>query len=127
MSPFPQVNHALVRIGKLIAERDMQVLSEFTEDAIVVGFEPGEIAIGRDQNKTLFEDAFAGTAQLSFDWETVRAQASGNVACFFADGRLVMTVGAEKTSTPYRLSGVIEQIDGRWRWRQFHGSEPIVR
>ena len=26
---------------------------------------------------------------------------------------------------PYRISGVLEQVDGRWLWRHYHDCEPL--
>ena len=31
----------------------------------------------------------------------------------------------QKDRTPYRVTGVLIFVDGHWRWRQFHGAQPI--
>jgi SnoaL-like protein len=42
-----------------------------------------------------------------------------------ADG-VARTDAGELKSFPYRVSGVVELTDGRWRWRHCKGSEPAA-
>ena len=49
----------------------------------------------------------------------------GDVAWLYAEGHVVISRDASEHRSPYRLTGVLERRAGTWRWRLFHGSEPV--
>ena len=50
-----QVSEVLRRFNRLLSEKDMRVLSEFAEDAVLIGSDSGAVAVGRTQLKAFFE------------------------------------------------------------------------
>ena len=121
-----QIEATLSRLGALVAQRDLAVLSEFATDAILVGSDAGEIAEGVEELRTLFVRVFAQAQTISWEWETISTAASENIAWFFATGHFVATGPDAQTRLPYRLAGVLQWQSDRWVWRQFHGSEPVT-
>jgi len=92
---------------------------------VLIGSEAGEIAMGIPEVERFFTRLFARTSTFSCEERSVAGAMAGDTAWFFADGFIVMKeVGARK-SAPYRVSGVLERADGRWRWKLYHGSEPV--
>ena len=122
--PSARAKAALDRLATFVFQRDPSVLSEFTDDALLVGSERGEIASGRAQLQSFFQQIFQRPARFSWEWEDIRASATDDLCWFFAEGVIVTTGGEGQTRSPYRLSGVLQRVQGRWMWHQFHGSEP---
>lgn len=121
-----QVSEVLQRFNRLLFEKDMRVLSEFAEDAILIGSESGAVAVGRTELKAFFERIYAGSRRYSWEWNTIRAQQEHEIIWFFAEGQEIVSEGATE-KLPYRLAGVVQRIGGHWVWRQFHGSEPTAK
>lgn len=121
-----QIEATLSRLGALVTQRDLAVLSEFATDAVLVGSDVGEIAEGVEELRTLFVRVYAQAATISWEWETISASASGDIAWFFAKGHCVATGPELRKRLPYRLAGVLQWQSDRWIWRQFHGSEPAT-
>lgn len=119
-----QAEASLEQLATLVFQRDPAVLSEFTDDALLVGSEQGEIAAGRVQLKSFFQQIFERPTRFSWEWDRIRASATGELCWFFADGVVVTTNSEGQTRAPYRLSAVLRRVQGRWMWQQFHGSEP---
>ncbi len=92
---------------------------------LLVGSEAGEVAAGRVALAAFFQRVYARPETFSWEWDRIEAAHSGGLAWFFAEGRVILTTGDRRRVGPYRISGVLEQVDGRWLWRQYHGSEPI--
>jgi len=122
--PRTQAEASLHQLATLVFQREPAVVSEFTDDALLVGSEPGEIAAGQAQLQSFFERLFERPMRFSWEWDNIRASASGELCWFFAEGVVVVTTEGGQDRTPYRLSGVLLRIAGEWRWQQFHGSEP---
>jgi ketosteroid isomerase-like protein len=122
--PRAQAEASLHQLATLVFQRDPRVISEFTDDALLVGSEPDEIAAGRAQLQSFFERIFERPMRISWEWDTIRASASGELCWLFAEGVFVLTTEGGQDRAPYRLSGVLLRIADKWRWQQFHGSEP---
>lgn len=120
----PQVQEALARLGTLVFNRDSKVLSEFADDALLVGSEPGELAQGSNQLREFFKRIFARPVRFSWQWHRLRVSSEGELAWLFAEGEVVMVSDSGEKRAPYRLSGVLQWKSGEWVWRQFHGAEP---
>ena len=114
----------LDKLGILVSQRDPRVLSEFTEDALLVGSEKGEVAVGRAQLNAFFQRIFERPTSFSWDWDDIRAHASGDLCWLFAQGVVVISNEEGQKRAPYRLSAVLRSEQGRWMWQLFHGSEP---
>lgn len=120
------IEDALWRLGRLMYERSPAIADEFVADAMLIGSEPGEIARGREAIRALFAGIHAKPYRVTWQWDSVDANVDGAIGWFFAEGSCVIEDAGNQRRLPYRLVGVLEQIDGRWHWRLFHGSEPRV-
>ena len=49
-----QVSEVLQRFNRLLSDKDMRVLSEFAEDAVLIGSESEAVAVGRTELKAFF-------------------------------------------------------------------------
>ena len=119
-----QAEVSLDQLATLVFQRDPAVLSEFTDDALLVGSERGEIAAGHAQLQAFFQQLFERPTRFTWEWDDIRASATDELCWFFAEGILVTTGSEGHTRVPYRLSAVLRCAQGRWMWHRFHGSEP---
>jgi ketosteroid isomerase-like protein len=122
------VRRALIRLNALLAKRDIAVVDEFAkgEGTLLVGSEAGEMARGRDELEAHFAKIFAMPVTLAFSWREVKVDVRGGVAWLYADGEIISHADSGDTRRPYRLTAVLEWQGNRWKWRQFHGSEPAA-
>ncbi len=121
-----EVEASLQRLSELVSARDMAVLDEFVADpdVMLLGSEAGEFKVGREQLAAHFQEIFKLPFSIAFDWTETRVSSIDDVAWVYASGDIVLKGADGEMRAPYRLTGVLERRDGRWRWRQFHGSEP---
>jgi uncharacterized protein (TIGR02246 family) len=119
-----QAKASLDQLATLVFQRDPAALSEFTDDALLVGSERGEIAAGRAQLQSFFQQIFERPTRFSWEWDQIRASATDELCWFFAEGVVVTTNSEGQARAPYRLSAVVQRVQGHWMWHQFHGSEP---
>ena len=123
--PRAQAKAALVTFATLILQRDPSVHAVFTDDATLVGSERGGIATGRAQLQSFFKHMFERPTRFSWEWDDIRASGAGELCWFFAEGAVVTTGSEGQGRAPYRLSAVLQRVQGHWMWQQFHGSEPV--
>jgi ketosteroid isomerase-like protein len=122
------VTAAVEQLGAAFAARDVEAaLACFVPDHEIgyAGSEQGESATGRLAVRALLKEVFARDESYSWTVTTTTIHAYGSNAYVFAevDG-LVTTDAGELTPFPYRISGLLEAVDGIWRWRHCHGCEP---
>ena len=122
-----EVQAVLDRFNTLISTKDLAILAEFTDDAVMVGSESGEIAEGKAAISAFLRHAFAKPSTVSWDWHTLRARRVGDLAWFFVDSDVLVTGAGQPERLPYRVSGVLQKQGTRWLWRQYHGAEPAGR
>ncbi len=122
-----QVLQALERFESLVAARDPALLSEFAEEADVrlVGSEVSEVATGPAEVEALVDRLFGLPVQIRWAWRSRDVSFVGDVAWLFAQGEVVLSGERAEQRVPYRMTGVLERRSDMWRWRHFHGSEPI--
>jgi ketosteroid isomerase-like protein len=122
-----QVLQALERFEHLVAERDPALLSEFAEEADVrlVGSEASEVATGPAEVEALVRRLFELPVQIRWEWRRRDVSPVGDVAWLFAQGVAVLSGEGTEQRVPYRMTGVLERQGDTWRWRHFHGSEPV--
>ena len=120
------IEDTLWRLGRLMYERDPAIADEFAPDATLVGSEPGEIARGREAIRALLAGIHAKPYRVTWQWDSVDATIEGETGWFFAEGSAIIDDGGQQRRLAYRLAGVLHLMDGHWRWRLFHGSEPKV-
>jgi ketosteroid isomerase-like protein len=89
------------------------------------GSERAETAAGRDALAALLGDVFRRAE--TYEWTPTSATVHQYGGCAYvfaeADG-VVRTDAGEIEDFPYRVSGVVELVGGRWRWRHCEGGEP---
>ena len=119
---------ALERLSDLLAARDFAFVDEFDpSSALLIGSEEGEVTSTTAEMRSLLASVYALPVRIGWEWEEVVADASGDVAWVYAEGRLAMAGDAGVEHKPYRMSGVLHWSNDRWLWRIFHGSEPVRR
>jgi ketosteroid isomerase-like protein len=127
-SPDPSVVAATERLSAAFAARDVAVaLACFVTDDDIgyVGSENAENAAGRAAVEALFTKLFARNE--AYSWQVTKAMVReyGDCAYLFADADgLAQTDAGRTVPFEYRISGVLENLDGLWKWRHCHGCEP---
>jgi len=123
-----RVERVIERFFALVSARDPNVLAEFApgDDLILVGSDDGEIARGRAQIEAFFKRLYTRDSTFSWQMQRVDAFADGDIAWFFAAGRMIVESPAGTKDLSYRISGVLQRIGHHWLWKQYHGSEPVV-
>ena len=116
------------RLSAAFAARDVDaVLDCFVagDDIGYAGSELAETASGRGAVSALFKEVFARDEAYSWRVTGARVDAYGRSAYLFAEADgLARTDSGEAVPFPYRISGVLEEDGGRWRWRHCQGTEP---
>ena len=122
------VRRALIKLNELLAAKDIAVVDEFvaSEDTLMVGSAAGEVSRGRDELEAHYRKIFGLPGTYAFSWRAVEVSCHGPVAWLHAEGDLVVTGSGPERRVPYRLTAVLEQDAGRWKWRLFHGSQPTA-
>ena len=101
-----QVYKVLERFNDLVSTQSQQVLAEFApdDDVLLIGSELGEVAAGRDGLEAFFARIFARDTTFSWEWDRIEASHAGNLAWFFAEGRVILTTNEGQRKSPYRIS-----------------------
>ncbi len=89
------------------------------------GSETEEKAVGREALTALLGAVFLRPEAYAWKAGDVIVHEHGDRAYVFAEaqGSAQPDEGGEETF-PYRVSGLVERVDGRWLWRHCQGSEP---
>ena len=121
-----QVIAALARLCALATAQDPALRSEFAGDAdvLVLGSEAGELAEGQEGLDAFVRGLSRSATRYSWRWRRQAVSCAGDIAWLYADGEVTAHEVSGEERRPYRLTGVLERIEGSWLWRQFHGSEP---
>jgi SnoaL-like domain len=121
---------ALASLSASFDTRDLDSLVEqFSSDpaSTYTGSEAGEIASGRSELVELLSALLARPERYRFEFDEVRAQASGSTIWVLADGHGYQCDphgGQERF--PYRVVGVLGAEPDGWRWLLLSGSEPTT-
>ena len=95
------------------------------DDIAYVGSEHTESASGREAVAALFAEVFGRDE--AYSWEVTAASVREYADCAYviasAEGFAHADAGGV-VPFAYRISGLLEPSDGRWRWRYCHGCEP---
>jgi ketosteroid isomerase-like protein len=117
---------ALERLNTLFWQRDAAILSEFAaDDVALIGSEVSEVVAGREQVEQFLRRVLGQPAHHWWEWTTVHVSSRGSIAWLFADGSIVIPGEGRQSRLPFRITGVLEEVDGKWLWRQFHAAEPV--
>lgn len=120
------VRRTLIRLNELLSARDFGIVDEFApgEDTLLVGSLPDDRARGHHELEAHFRKYFEQAETITYAWREVEVSVRGAVAWLHAEGEVVRHGPDGDRRKPYRLTGVLEQHGGKWKWRLFHGSEP---
>ncbi|WP_249998077.1 nuclear transport factor 2 family protein [Actinoplanes sp. M2I2] len=115
-------------LSEAFAARDLNAaLACFApgDDIGYTGSELTESARGRAALTALLGDVFARPEAYAWQARESTVHRAGSRAYVFAeaDGEARADAGGRE-NFPYRVSGLVEQVDGRWLWRHCQGSEP---
>ncbi len=120
-------------LGEAFKSRDVTTVLEcFAADGDVLyaGSEAGEVAIGAAALTTLLERLFARDERYSWKSGTTHVLACTAGALVVAEAALTVHAVADGTTieadVPYRVSGLVEKVHGRWLWRTCQGAEPTA-
>ena len=95
------------------------------DDVGYAGSELAETAAGRAALTTLLGEVFRRPEAYAWAPASATVHRNGSSAYVFAEADgLVRADTGENESFPYRVSGLVELVDGRWRWRHCQGGEP---
>ncbi len=99
-------------------------------EVMYAGSEWGEVAVGLPALRQILTELFARDERYSWRCNSVHAVACGAGFAVLADATLLVDpwphdpdVGRQ--DVPYRVSGLLEDHHGDWKWRVCHGSEPV--
>jgi ketosteroid isomerase-like protein len=120
-----EVREALARLNALLLKHDPAIVDEFLPEAVFIGSEADEVLVGRDQLAPFFKRVVEGAVTVSWDWKRTDVSVAGNVAWVFAQGEVVIASAGKENRRPYRVTAVLERGGAKWKWRLFHGSEPV--
>jgi SnoaL-like protein len=116
------------RLSGAFAARDVDAALDCfvaADDIGYAGSERAESAAGRSAVSALFKAVFARDE--AYLWRVTEARVLVYDACAYlfadADG-VALTDAGETVSFAYRISGLLEEAGGRWRWRHCQGAEP---
>ena len=96
-------------------------------DVVFIGSGAGEEAVGVDAFRAMLEPLWnlAGDGTFTIDWDSFEAEQRGDIILVTAFGQAQATGPmARFDGTRYRMTGVLVERDGVWRWKACHGSEP---
>lgn len=108
--------------------RDLEgLLRLFSATAAVTyaGSESGEKATGQVQLRELLSELLGRPVAYSFDLRDITFGEHGETVWVLANGEGTQTAGdGADESFAYRLTGVLAEENGQWRWLVLAGSEP---
>ena len=124
------VDEALHRLIAGLRRRDVEgVVALFHGDAVVFGSEEGEQAIGAEELRAFLSRLFERPHTYGWaGWDLLLTGGDGDLIWFVSPSTVVLQDDAgREQEAPYRLSAVLERADdGRWLFRLFNGTEPVV-
>jgi hypothetical protein len=96
-----------------------------TATVTYAGSEHGEKATGRRQLRALLSDLLGRPEAYSFDLPDITFGEHSGLVWMLADGEATQSADDGSVQTfAYRLTGVLADEKGHWRWLMLAGSEP---
>jgi uncharacterized protein (TIGR02246 family) len=118
------VSAVLDRLADIYVTRDAAAMASiFAADPDVTMFSPGAervVGLGDIQAKAISDWARTDAATLTYGRRVVSA--AGGVAWVATDADFAVSAGGQQTSTPVRITFVLEQRGGEWRIAHAHYS-----
>jgi ketosteroid isomerase-like protein len=121
---------AVLDLSDAFSARDLEAaLACFVpgDDVGYAGSELSEKASGRPALTGLLGEVFVRDEAYAWKPTTVTVHSYGTSAYVFAEAQGFLRPDAGQQETfDYRVSGLVEEVDGRWLWRHCQGSEPTA-
>jgi ketosteroid isomerase-like protein len=121
-------SQAVADLSAAFAARDLAAaLSCFApgDDVGYAGAGRSETAAGRAALAAPLGEGFERPEAYAWTATSVTVHEYGTAAYVFAEADGVVHTDVGETETfPYRVSGVVELVGDRWRWRHCQGGEP---
>jgi ketosteroid isomerase-like protein len=96
-----------------------------TATVTYAGSESGEKATGPTELRRLLSDLLARPMAYSFEFRDITFSEQNELVWLLADGDGTQTSDDGATQTfAYRLTGILANESGQWRWLMLTGSEP---
>lgn len=114
-------------LGAAFLARDLAAALDWfvpDDDIGYVGSEEGESADGRVEVTRLLAALFARPVVYGWSLKDAVVHNRAGVAYVVADAVGEQHGPAGFETYPYRVSGLVEPVGARWRWRVCQGSEP---
>ena len=127
--PTPEaiVNSTLKTLVSCTRRRDLTgTLDLFVDDAAIFGSDEGECARGRDDVREFLTALYAEPVTYGWTWDHPVAGRHGDVVWFVALSQVILEGEGAPPPVPYRLSGVLRLVGGRWRFALFNGAQPVA-
>jgi uncharacterized protein (TIGR02246 family) len=90
---------------------------------VVVTSEP-PLLRGIDELRSFLDFYVQGPTTYSWEWDRHDVSVLGDVGWLLAEGTETAAGVGGSERHPYRMTMVLERLDGRWLIRQVHGSSP---
>ena len=127
LTPEAIADSILRELVRCTRRRDLAgVLDLFVDDAALFGSDEGEFARGRADVRDFLTTIFAESITYGWTWDEPVAGRRGDVVWFVAHGQAVLDGEGAPPAVPYRLSGVLLQVSGGWRFALFNGAQPVA-
>ncbi len=127
LTPGAIANSILTTLVGCTRRRDLNgVLDLFLDDAALFGSDEGEFALGRADLRDFLTTIFAEPITYGWTWDHPVAGRYGDVVWFVALGQVILEGEGAPPPVPYRLSGVLRQVSGGWRFALFNGAQPVT-
>ena len=104
------------------AEAVLRVCAPDLDLVVVTSEEP--LLRGPTEFRAFLDRYVEGPTTYSWEWDRHDVSMAGSIAWLLAEG--TETAGREErvVQHPYRMTMVLERVEGRWLVRQVHGSSP---
>jgi hypothetical protein len=121
------VQELLCALSTAFQTQDIEgLMQQFsTTDAVTyAGSEPGEKATGPTEVHRLLSDLLGRPMDYSFEFSDITFSEQDGLVWLLADGDCTQSGDGATETFAYRLTGVLTNESGQWRWLLLAGSEP---
>jgi len=122
-----EVTQTLKGMFAAYKKRDIKSVLSFwapEPDIVIIGSDANEKSVGRTQFSASLKRDFSQAEITGIDFKNFAVSSSGLVAWFSADMTFRGITDGKEFGLPGRLTGVMENRDGKWLWVQMHYSVP---
>ncbi len=122
-----EVTQTLKGMFSAYKKRDLKAVLSFwapDSDVVIIGSGADEKSVGRKEFSESLKRDFSQAEITGIDFKNFAVSSAGLVAWFSTDMTFRGITDGSEFSLPGRLTGVMENRDGKWLWVQMHFSVP---